>query len=35
MHSGLSSSTLAAAILNMELQGVVQCLPGKRYKLNV
>jgi DNA processing protein len=33
MHSGLSSSTIAAAILNMELQGVVQCLPGKRYKL--
>lgn len=33
MHSGLSSSMVAAAILNMELQGVVQCLPGKRYKL--
>jgi DNA processing protein len=33
MHSGLSSSTIAAAILNMELQGLVQCLPGKRYKL--
>ncbi len=34
MHSGLSSSTIAAAILNMELQGLVQCLPGKRYKLS-
>lgn len=33
MHSGLSSTTIAAAILSMELQGVVQCLPGKRYKL--
>jgi DNA processing protein len=33
MHSGLSSSSVAAAVLNMELQGVIQCLPGKRYKL--
>jgi DNA processing protein len=33
MHSGLSSSMVAAAILNMELQGVLQCLPGKMYKL--
>lgn len=33
MHSGLSSSTVAAAILNMELQGVIQCLPGKMYTL--
>lgn len=35
MHSGLSSSSIAAAILQMELQGVIQCLPGKRYKLNL
>lgn len=33
MHSGLSSSMVAAAILNMELQGVIQSLPGKMYRL--
>jgi DNA processing protein len=32
--SGLSSSSMAAAILNLELQGVVATLPGKLYKLN-
>lgn len=32
--SGLSSSSMAAAILNLELQGVVSTLPGKLYKLN-
>lgn len=31
--SGLSSSAIAAAILNLELQGVVQSLPGKLYRL--
>lgn len=31
--SGLSSSLVAAAILNLELQGVVQSLPGKMYKM--
>ena len=31
--SGLSSSAIAAAILNLELQGVVQSQPGKMYKL--
>lgn len=31
--SGLSSSAVAAAILNMELQGIVQTMPGKMYKL--
>lgn len=31
--SGLSSSAVAAAVLNLELQGVVQSLPGKMYKL--
>src|SRR6187455_850308 len=32
--SGLSSSSMAVAILNLELQGVVATLPGKLYKLN-
>ena len=32
--SGLSSSSMAIAILNLELQGVVATLPGKLYKLN-
>ena len=31
---GLSTSSMAAAILNLELQGVVTTLPGKLYKLN-
>jgi DNA processing protein len=31
--SGLSSSSVAAAILNLELQGVIVSLPGKMYKL--
>lgn len=31
--SGLSSSHAAAAILQLELQGVVQALPGKYYRL--
>jgi DNA processing protein len=34
LKSGLSSSAMAAAILNLELQGVVSTLPGKLYKLN-
>lgn len=33
MYSGLSGSAIAAAILNLELQGVIRCLPGKRYQL--
>jgi DNA processing protein len=33
ISSGLSSSTIAAAILNLELQNVVASLPGKMYKL--
>ncbi len=33
LRSGLSSSAVAVAILNMELQGVVSSLPGKLYKL--
>jgi DNA processing protein len=34
LKSNLSSSAVAAAILSMELQGVVTSLPGKLYKLN-
>ena len=33
ISSGLSSSAIAAAILNLELQGVVGSMPGKLYKL--
>ena len=33
LSSGLSSSTIAAAILNLELQNIVASLPGKMYKL--
>ena len=33
INSGLSSSAVAAAILNLELQGIVQSQPGKMYKL--
>lgn len=32
-RSGLSSSAVAAAILNLELQNVIATLPGKMYKL--
>ena len=31
--SGLSSSAVAAALLMLEMQGLVQSLPGKVYKL--
>ena len=34
LRSGLSTSTIAAAILNLELQNVVNGLPGKMYKLS-
>lgn len=33
LQSGLSSSTVAACILNMELQNIIQALPGKKYQL--
>ncbi|MDB5206137.1 MAG: dprA, partial [Flavisolibacter sp.] len=33
ISSGLSSSAVACAILNLELQGVVQGMPGKMYKM--
>lgn len=34
LRSGLSSSAIAAAILSLELQNVVNGLPGKMYKLS-
>jgi len=34
LQSNLSSSSIAAAILNLELQGVIAGLPGKVYRLN-
>jgi len=34
LKSGLNSSAVAAAILNLEFQNVVTSLPGKIYKLN-
>ena len=34
LRSGLSSSAIAAAILNLELQNVVNGLPGKMYRLS-
>ncbi|MES2329404.1 MAG: DNA-processing protein DprA [Bacteroidota bacterium] len=33
LQSGLSSSRVAAAILNLEIQSVISALPGKMYKL--
>jgi len=33
LQSGLTSSAVAAAILNLEFQGVVASMPGKMYKL--
>jgi DNA processing protein len=33
LKSGLNSTAAAAAILNLELQGVIASLPGKMYKL--
>jgi DNA processing protein len=33
LKSGLSSSTVAAAMLNLELQGIINSLPGKMYTL--
>ncbi|MFY7965884.1 MAG: DNA-processing protein DprA [Chitinophagaceae bacterium] len=34
IKSAMSSSTVAATILNLELQNIINCLPGKMYKLN-
>lgn len=33
LSSGLSSSAVAAAILNLELEGVIQSQPGKMYRM--
>src|SRR5918993_1607615 len=33
LKSGLNSSAVAAALLSLEMQGVLTCLPGKIYKL--
>ena len=33
LRCGISTSSMAAAILNLELQNIVQALPGKMYKL--
>lgn len=33
LKSGLSSSTVAAALLQLEMNGVIDSIPGKRYKL--
>lgn len=34
LRSGLSSSTVAAALLNLELNHLIAALPGKRYRLH-
>ncbi|RYY68162.1 MAG: DNA-protecting protein DprA [Chitinophagaceae bacterium] len=34
MKAGLSSSSMAAALLNLEMQGVIHALPGKIYRLD-
>jgi DNA processing protein len=31
--TGLSSSAVAAALLMLEMQGIVACMPGKLYKM--
>ena len=33
LTSGLSSSSVAVAMLNLELQNMLVCLPGKMYRL--
>ncbi len=34
LKSGLSSSAMAAALLQLEMQNIVTSLPGKVYRLN-
>ncbi len=34
MVSGLGSGKVANALLNLEMQSIIKCLPGKRYKIN-
>jgi len=33
-ETGLANSMLAATLLNLEMQGIIKALPGKRYRLN-
>jgi DNA processing protein len=33
LQSGLSSSNVAVAILNLEIQNIISVLPGKMYRL--
>ena len=33
-HTGLANSQLAAALLQLEMQGVIKTLPGKHYRMN-
>jgi DNA processing protein len=32
-ESGMNSSRIAKLLLNLELSGIIRCLPGKRYQL--
>ncbi len=32
-HTGLSNSTLAVTLLDLEMQGIIKTLPGKQYRL--
>lgn len=34
LQTGMGSSVLAATLLQLEVQGLVKCLPGKNYRLN-
>lgn len=33
LYSGLSNSSIAATLLQLEIKGIIESLPGKRYKL--
>jgi DNA processing protein len=33
LKSGLTSSAMAAALLMLEMQNIIFCMPGKVYKL--
>lgn len=33
LHTGLRASSLASALLNLEFEGIIRCLPGKVYML--
>jgi len=32
-RSGISSSVMSTALLNLEMRGLLQALPGKRFRL--